>query len=108
MKRFLVLLPILTACALLPDKDKTPEAPAKVGEPQARPQASIEAKQVAAEREAEEVAEVYFNQGQFSLPKSEIARLKKIEARLKENRASERFIIAAWADKMLRAKKGNR
>ncbi len=95
------LFPMLTACALLPDKDKTPEAPEKVGDPQARPQASIETKQLAAEQEADAVAEVIFPKGKAELNEGERGRLKRVTARLGDDKKIDRIIVAAWADKSL-------
>lgn len=95
------LFPLLTACAFLHNKDKTPEAAEKVGEPQSRPQASIETKQLAAEQEAEAVAEVMFPKGKAELNGGERARLKRIAARLGNAEKIDRLIVAAWADKAL-------
>jgi outer membrane protein OmpA-like peptidoglycan-associated protein len=96
----------LGACALLPDKDKTPQAAEKVGEPQARPQASIEAKQLAAEQEAEVVAEVVFPRGKAGLSAGERARLQKIERKLGDKKKVDRLLVAAWADKALPGDEG--
>ncbi len=95
------LLLLNGACALLPDKDKTPQAAERVGDPQARPQASIETKQLAAEKEAELTAEVIFKKGQATLSAAERARLADIMKRLKDKDKVGRVIVAAWADQAL-------
>ena len=100
MKNYLAIMLFLmiSACALLPDKSKTPEAPATVGQPQARPQAGIEAKQLAAEQEADALAEIVFERGKSVLSLNEAARLKSVEERLSKSPYSGRIVIAAWAD----------
>ena len=95
---------LLSGCALLPDKDKTPQAAAKVGEPTARPQAGIEAKQLAAEQEADAFTEVQFAKGKSELAAGEAARLKKLVRKLDEN--ADHLVIAAWADQSAPASDG--
>lgn len=102
----LLTLLLTSACALLPDKSKTPEAPEKVGDPRARPQAGIEAKQLAAEREADALAEIVFAKGASRLTPQEAARLSALTKRLAQKNKAERVVVAAWADQSLPGEQG--
>jgi|GEM_PF-5680383 len=101
------ILPLLLcmACGLLPNKDKTPQAAEKVGDSQARPQASIETKQLAAEKEAETLAEVAFIKGRADFGKAERDRLERVIRKLKEKNV-DRVIVAAWSDRTLPGEDG--
>lgn len=98
---FIASVSICSACALLPDKDKTPQAAEKVGEPQARPQASIEAKQLAAEQEARATTEIKFKLGSDALEPGEQSRLIRLSRELVGDTKVNTILIAAWADESL-------
>lgn len=95
-----VLLPLvmLTACSILPDKDKTPQAAEKAGEPAAKPQASLEAKTLAAESEAAAVTELTFPKGAPKLTKDAKARLDKLIAQLQKRDDIKEVTVISWAD----------
>lgn len=95
MKNIFLALTILglAACASKPKE----EAPLpKTGASQ--PQASIEAKQLAAENEATTVAEISFPKGKADLSVDAKKRLNDIRSKIKSNDKPGDVAVIAWAD----------
>lgn len=87
---------LLTACSL-PEKDETPQAAQKVGEPKKLQQTSIEAKQLGAESEASQILEFKFVKGKDSPgPRAE----KKINSLLAKTypEKTQKVMILTWSD----------
>lgn len=99
MKNLIILIAlVMTNGCALPDKDKTPQAPEKVGQKSATPQASIEAKQLGAENEAKQSVEIKFVKGKA---KPGPQARKKLEKITKTNRPEDikKIMILTWSDK---------
>lgn len=91
----LLLLPLaLTACSSAPDRVDNQAR----GEDAPGSQASMEAKQLAAEQQTPYVAEIEFDKGSSKLTSSAQLKLERLLSRMQSNQNIESIKVLSWAD----------